>query len=141
MLTGDLTDRMRLGFEEIWNAKDREAIDEYFHEAFVGHGFGDDAGDLEGYKGWYDLITTAFPDIEFEVGETFAEGDLAAATWRATATHEGPFMGIAPTGNEASVAGITVSRYQDDRVVESWMNFDSMTMLEALGVLPELAPA
>ena len=115
-------ERTRRIFEEIWNGKQRDRIDEYFAPDATFHGFGGDEGGLDAYRAWFDLVTEAFPDIEFEVDHVFGEDDLVTAVWRATATHEGPFMGVERTGESASIAGITVSRVEDDRTVESWMN-------------------
>ena len=134
----DLTRRM---FEDIWNAKQRSSIDEYYSADMKSHGFGAEEGDIETYKQWYDLITTAFPDIEFEVGEVFADEHMTAATWRATGTHDGELMGLEPTGNRGTVSGISINRVEDGEMVETWMNFDSLKMMEIVGAAKGMAPA
>ncbi len=48
-------------------------------------------------------------------------------------------MGMAPTGKQATVTGITIDRIVDGRIAESWTNWDTLGMLQQLGVVPVLA--
>ncbi len=50
------------------------------------------------------MISTAFPDIHETVEDIIAEGDnvVKRTTWRGT--HQGEFLGIAPTGKQVSVS-------------------------------------
>jgi predicted ester cyclase len=50
-------------------------------------------------------------------------------------------MGIPATGKEVTVSGITISRVKNGKVVEEWSNWDTLGMLQQLGVVPELAGA
>src|SRR3712207_9476761 len=43
-----------------------------------------------------------FPDVVSTIEDLIAEGDKVVARWRARATHQGGYMGIAPTGKERS---------------------------------------
>jgi predicted ester cyclase len=45
-------------------------------------------------------------------------------------------MGIAPTGKQVAVAGLTISRVENGRVVEEWTNWDTLGMLQQLGAIP-----
>lgn len=45
-------------------------------------------------------------------------------------------MGIEPTGNASTVTGISVSRIEDGKIVEAWMNFDSLKMMQNIGAAP-----
>lgn len=141
MATADNQAMIRRVFDDIWNDKKRDAIDELYHENLLSHGFGAEDGDLQTYKEYFDLITNAFPDIEFEVGETFSDGKMAAATWTASGTHDGEFMGVEPTGIASSVTGISVNRIEDGKITETWMNFDSLKLMQTIGAVPEPAPA
>lgn len=71
---------MRRVFEELWNDKQRDLIDELYSENLRSHGFGAEEGGLQTYKEYFDLITKGFPDIEFAVGQTFSDGEMVAAT-------------------------------------------------------------
>lgn len=128
-------------FDEIWNDKDPGKMDEFYADDFTGHGFGSESGGLDDYRGFYDLITGAFPDVQFETELLFSDGDLAGATWHATATHDGPFMGFEPTNKEATINGISLHRVEDGKITEAWMQYDAMKLLQTVGAIPELAPA
>jgi predicted ester cyclase len=141
MTSAENQEVMRRVFEELWNDQQRALIDELYSENLRSHGFGAEEGDLQTYKEYFDLITSAFPDIEFEVGRTFSDGEMVAATWTASGTHKGELMGIEPTGNASTVTGISVSRFEEGRIVEAWMNFDSLKMMQNIGAAPEPAPA
>ncbi len=55
--------------------------------------------------------------------------------WTASGTHQGELMGIAPTGNRAAVTGITISRIADGKIAEDWVNWDTLGMMQQLGVI------
>ena len=54
-------------------------------------------------------------------------------------THKGEFQGIASTGKQVSVTGIAVHRIVNGKIVEDSPEFDRLSMLQQLGVIP--APA
>jgi steroid delta-isomerase-like uncharacterized protein len=83
----------------------------------------------------------AFPDLAMAVEEQIAEGDLVVTRWTARGTHQGELMGMAPTGKEATVTGITIDRLENGRIVESRTNWDSLGLMQQLGAVPALAMA
>jgi steroid delta-isomerase-like uncharacterized protein len=130
----------RLGVEP-WEGN-LGVIDELVASDYIGH---DPAQpDLIGPDGVRGFITTylsAFPDGRITIDEQLAEGDLVASRWTGRGTHQGELMGIPATGKQVTVAGITLSRVKDGKVVEEWTNWDTLGMLQQLGVVPELAGA
>jgi len=56
--------------------------------------------------------------------------------WTGHGTHQGELMGIPPTSNRVSVAGITISRFKDGKVSEEWEVYDMMGMMQQLGAIP-----
>jgi steroid delta-isomerase-like uncharacterized protein len=83
----------------------------------------------------------AFPDASITIEEQLAEGDLVATRWTASGTHKGDLMGIAPTGKQVTVTGITISRVEGGQLVEEWSNWDTLGLLQQLGAIPQLAGA
>jgi predicted ester cyclase len=81
----------------------------------------------------------AFPDFHITVDEMIAEGDKVAARWTATLTHEGEFMGIPPTGVQATISGMVIYRFADGKIVEIWHIGDSLGLLQQLGVVPPMS--
>ena len=66
---------------------------------------------------------------------------MVATRWTGRGTHKGELMGIPPTGKQVTVSGITISHVKNGKVVEEWSNWDTLGMLQQLGVVPEMAGA
>ena len=128
--------------EEAFNKGKVDVIEELVAPTFVNH---DPAtGDSKGPQGTRELIEgyrSAFPDLEITIAEQLAEGDLVATRWTAKGTHKGELMGIAPTGKQSTVTGVTIDKIENGQIVESWNNWDTLGMLRQLGVVPALATA
>jgi steroid delta-isomerase-like uncharacterized protein len=90
------------------------------------------AGLIEAARGYRE----SFPDLRLTVNQSIAEGDHVATRWTAVGTHKGDLFGIAPTGKQATVTGITIDRWSDGKIVESWTNWDTMGLLQQLGAVP-----
>jgi steroid delta-isomerase-like uncharacterized protein len=117
-------------------------IDELVAPDYVGHDPSQpDMHGPDGLKGFITAYLSAFPDGRITIDEQLAEGDLVASRWTGRGTHQGELMGIPPTGKEVTVAGITVSRVKNGKVIEEWSNWDTLGLLQQLGVVPELAAA
>jgi predicted ester cyclase len=87
-------------------------------------------------------LRSAFPDLSLAEHAVLGEGDLVATRWTASGTHTGgPFGGLAPTGRRFAITGMSMYRVADGRIVEGWVNDDSLAMLRQLGALPEAASA
>lgn len=86
--------------------------------------------------GMLSAFRTGFPDLNITVEDVIGEGDKAAVRWRATGTHTGDLFGMPPTGKSMNVAGISVVRVADGRIVEDWVSEDTMGMMKQLGVIP-----
>jgi steroid delta-isomerase-like uncharacterized protein len=123
---------------EIFGAGDYDLADELVRADAVGH----DAASPEPIKGAEGLkeaaggYRAAFPDLEVTVEDVIAEGDLVAVRWTARGTHQGDLFGIAPTGKQATVTGITIDRFSGGKVAESWTNWDTLGLLQQLGAVP-----
>lgn len=96
----------------------------------------DAAGGLGGLKRSIRRNREAFPDMEITVEDQIAEGDRVATRWRATMTHRGSLIGESPTGNRVVMTGITVERFEDGKIVESWRSMDTLGLLAAIEALP-----
>ena len=81
---------------------------------------------------------SSFPDLKVKVEDIIAEGDKVAflVTW--TGTHQGDFDGIAPTGNKIEFSETFFNRYENGKVVESWIDWEELRFYQQLGM--ELKP-
>ncbi len=129
-------------YEEVVNAGDVGKIDELVSEDFVEHEeFPGISQDREGVKDFFRLLRSGFPDVHFTAEDVISEGELAAARFTMTGTHEGEFMGVPSTGKQVTVSGIDILRVRDGKCVEHWGQFDAMGLLQQLGALPAPAEA
>jgi predicted ester cyclase len=78
-----------------------------------------------------------FPDVVSTIEDLIAEGDKVAARWRSRATHQGDYMGIAPTGKDVEFTGISFYRIEGDKIAESWTAEDQLGLMRQIGAIPE----
>jgi predicted ester cyclase len=127
-------------FANVCNSNDLEsahqAIDKYFSEDFkVNRTPPGIIPTIAGTKRWKVKVMEAFPDYHTQIEDEFADGDRVVIRWRSSGTHLGEFQGIAPTGRKITVTGITISRYADGQIAESWVGFDTQDLMRQLGVV------
>ena len=127
----------RRGYEAI-NQNNLDALDEVVASDITDHNPSPgQAPGLEGVKQWFSSLHTAFSDFHVDVEDMIAEGDKVVARVTGSGTHQGEFMGIAPTGNRIEFSGIDILRIAEGKVAEHWGNFDNLGMLQQLGAIPE----
>jgi steroid delta-isomerase-like uncharacterized protein len=127
--------------EEVWNKGKLDLIDELTDPNCVVHqadgAGGNDISGREELKRFAKMYLAAFPDLRFTVEDQVAEGDKVVTRWSSEGTHKGELMGIPPTGKHATgVTGITIDRYSGGKFVESWGNWDTLGLMQKLGVIP-----
>lgn len=128
---------VRRFFEEVWSTGDVALRDSFLAADYRGHIPGNtEALDREGWTSWFTGFRAAFPDARFTVEDMVAEGDRVAARLTMRGTHRGELNGIAPTGREVTVTGMSIERVVDGRIVEGWNQSDALGMLGQLGALP-----
>ena len=87
------------------------------------------------------MFRSAFPDLRMEAHEMVGEDDLVCARGTMSGTHKGEFMGMPPSGKRFEVEGFDMVRIRDGQMHEHWGVFDTMTMMQQLGAIPEQPPA
>ena len=92
--------------------------------------------DPERVKRAFAVMYQAFPDLRTAQADSITEGDKTAFRWMMSGTHEGEFMGVAPTGRLVTVMGMDILRTVNGEILEYWGEFDVMGMLRQLGVIP-----
>jgi predicted ester cyclase len=78
----------------------------------------------------------AFPGYHLTAEEMIAEGDKVVVRSTFHGTHKGDLMGIPPTGKQVTMPLILIYRVASDKIVEHWMQADSLGLLQQLGVVP-----
>ncbi|MGQ0569650.1 MAG: ester cyclase [Armatimonadota bacterium] len=123
---------------EAWNSHDVDRFVAVLDEAVVwesdtlpapARGREDARATLQGfYRG--------FPDLDFEVLRTVADGDFVVTQWRSSGTNKGELLGIAPTHRGSTVHGCTVIEFRGGKAAHIWDYWDFGTTLRNLGLWP-----
>lgn len=130
-------------FEDVWHDGDIEAADDVLttDHVTVGVPSAQETVDREEHKEFIAMVRGAYPDIryEYDADEMVVDGDAdaVATSWTATGTHEGELLGLEPTGNEVSVRGVFIARFEDGQIARMEGVWDELGMLQQLGAVPE----
>jgi predicted ester cyclase len=127
-------------FEEPWKGN-LDVIDKYVAPGYIGHDPSepDAIRGPEGFRAFVQKYLTGFPDGRIIVDDQILEGDSVATRWTGRGTHTGEIAGIAPTGKQVTISGLTISRLEGGMVIEDWTTWNTLGMLVQLGAVP--APA
>jgi serine phosphatase RsbU (regulator of sigma subunit) len=117
--------------EEVGNQHNFEIVDEIF-ERYIAHqpdGSTLQRGpeDVKRFQGEYH---SAFPDFHINIEEQIAEGDKVVSHYTIRGTHQGDFRGMAPTGKQIELKGVTTFRFSPEgKVVETWDSYDQLSLM------------
>ncbi len=75
------------------------------------------------------------------IEDIIAEGETVTARWSCRGTHRGDLSGIAPTGKQFTISGVTIVRISNGKMAEGYVNWDALGLMQQLGVVPQLAKA
>lgn len=102
------------------NRGELDRIPEFIAESYVMHTPNGPQTGRHLVRGFISDLLVAFPDLEVETEVMAVDGDRVV--WKRThrGTHQGPFMGVEPSGRTVSWEAIVVSRYEDGMVMEEW---------------------
>jgi steroid delta-isomerase-like uncharacterized protein len=121
--------------EEVHNRGRTDLLAELVAADHVGH---DPLGDHYGREGLRIVVAeyrAAFPDLRVTVEDLVTDGNKVVHRFTLRGTHAGPFLGIPPTGRVVIAAGITIDRFTDGKVAESWVSLDALNLLRQLGAM------
>jgi steroid delta-isomerase-like uncharacterized protein len=125
---------------EVASAGNYNVLDEILAPHFVDHDPAPDQGPgIEGLKGFFRTMRTAFPDLKAEPVEVVGTDTHVAMRYTISGTHQGEFQGVAPTGKSFKVSALQLARFEDGRCVERWGSTDELGMMKQLGILEEVA--
>jgi steroid delta-isomerase-like uncharacterized protein len=130
-------------FEEVWNKGNISMADELFSSNYNHHDSStpDVGRGPESEKKRVTLYRNAFPDIRLTIEEIIAEGETVVARWSCRGTHKGDLNGIAPTGKQFNINGVSIARFTNGKMFEGYVNWDALGLMQQLGIVPELGKA
>ena len=96
---------VRRFLEECLTAKNIALMDDLFSPEYVNNAATPDISpDLNGYRERIGYMIAAFPDLNIEIHDLFSYDDRVAVRLTARGTHKGAYLGVAPSGGQASCA-------------------------------------
>lgn len=133
----ELIDRV---IEEAFNEGELAVIDEAIASEYELEGpavasLPQDIRGPEGFKRLVRMWRSAFPDLQMTVEERFVDGNTIIDRFHVQGTHEGEFLGVAPTGREVDVTTIGFHYMEDGKCVADFAMSDMFGLLEQLGVV------
>jgi steroid delta-isomerase-like uncharacterized protein len=127
----------------LWNSGDLAAIPGVYTPDFVAHmPKGWDVSEFRGHAGVRQAvqrIRSAFPDWHETIVDMIIEGDRVVSRYISRGTHQGPFLGLEPTGKRVEVDEISIYRIAGGKIAEQWCLADDGGMARQLGLLRERA--
>jgi steroid delta-isomerase-like uncharacterized protein len=126
-------------FDEVWNNRREDLIEELLSEDSIAHGLLDVSGKAprghEGFKNLLYAFSNAFPDLRIIVDDVICENDFVVARCTVTGTHRGIGIGVDATGKQVNFTGLCMMKLSNGKIVEVWNQFDFINMYQQLGVL------
>jgi predicted ester cyclase len=120
----------RRAIEEVCARGDFDKAPRFYSERFHDHVNSLEYHGLDGVRESVELYRSIFPDLEIKVDEQLVEGDRVASRWTARGTNR---------GRRVTLRGITISRFEDGKIVEDRGYSDTVDLLRQLGPLRVVA--
>jgi predicted ester cyclase len=122
---------------EIGNTHEFERFGEVMAEHVIDHDAAEgQSPGLEGVKEYWRALEASFPDFKLDPDVFEANDDYVTLAYRLSGTHQGEYMGHAPTGRHFEVRSVQVGRFENGLMVERWGSTDIFGLLTQLGLLP-----
>ena len=113
-----------------------DVIDELVAPDFVSHGLPMSINGPQEFRKSIETFRSAFPDLYMLVEEQIADGDLVSNQGYITGTHRDEFLGVPASGQQIKVNVISMWRFEDSKVTESWVQLDLMGLMQQIGAVP-----
>jgi steroid delta-isomerase-like uncharacterized protein len=130
---------VRRFYEEMCTGRKLELAEELFTVDHVMHD--PQVSNGPGPRGMAEMVAVyqQGADGRWTIDEIFSAGDRVVVQWTGTGRHIGDLNGVPATGNSIRVAAITIHRMADGKIAETWEVWDTLGMLQQIGVVPVMA--
>jgi predicted ester cyclase len=127
----DLVER----FIGTWNARDYEMNDEFLAPDFKIYlpSNVEEPMSMEDYEKWFGGLFQNFPDLQFNIMESFASGDKVCIRWELEATLPGADPAVPDPGNKLTGTAIEIYTVKDGMIVEERAEEDALGVQLQLG--------
>ena len=120
-------------FDAMFNTPDINIADEIFAPNLrTDQPMGLEFKDLPSFKAYVQSFYVPFPDLRQETYDSFFMGDKFVLRVCYFGTHKGEFMGVPATGRSVVMPGIGIFRFEGNKAVENWAQYDLFSMYQQL---------
>jgi steroid delta-isomerase-like uncharacterized protein len=123
----------------LWNAGDLPGYLELYDPDIKLHGYSPEAMDKAAVREFYAGSWEVFTNQQLTIEDMFGEDEKLCVRFSNTGTHEGPLMGVPPTGRQIMMEGMTVMHFRDGRCIERWSvvdGFGALAQMQAASARP-----
>jgi predicted ester cyclase len=134
MIENENTAIVRRWFEELWNQRRLETIDELLSPDAISYDLAGPDSTLRGrdaFRAAAETLLAAFGELHFTVEEIFGVEDRVAIRLSLRFRHTGPLGKLPPTGNAATVPVMCMLTVRDGIIQGGWNNWDVASALRA----------
>jgi steroid delta-isomerase-like uncharacterized protein len=133
---------VRRNTEEVQSKGNFDVFEEVFADDFVDHTPQPNMiPDKAGVRGLYRSLRAAFPDFRAEIHWQAADGELVTTYKTYHGTHQGAFLGVAPTGRKIHFETVDVMRVRNGKITEHWGVANLFSLMQQLGAWPTTTQA
>ena len=127
---------VRRNTEEVQGKGNFDIFDELFADDFIDHTTQPGTTpDKAGVRKLYTYMPMAFPDFHAKIHWQLTDGDRVTTYKTYYGTHDGPFLGIAPTHRKIHFESVDVMRVQDGKITDHWGVGNLFSLMQQLGAL------
>jgi predicted ester cyclase len=122
-------ERARRGVEALWAGEETTIAELVAHDHVAHLPGGVDLHGYEDLRAYVDRFREGIVDLQVTADDDVAELDTVVLRLALRGRHEGPVLGVEPTGRAVTVPAVAFVRVQYGRLVESWYVFDTLAAL------------
>ena len=124
---------VRRTWEGLFNEGRLDLADQYISPAFTNHAAPGMPQGPAAFKQIVMVYRTGFPDVHLDIQRLVAEDDQVVMVNQLTGTHQGQFMGVAPSGKPVSQLQMHLIRLANGQIIEHTAVRDDLTLMEQIG--------
>lgn len=125
---------VRRNTEEVQGLGNFELFEQLFADDFADHTPQPNmTPNKDGVRVLYQRLRAAFPDFHAHIHWQAAEGELVTTYKTYHGTHQGAFLGVAPTGRKIQFETVDVMRVRDGKITDHWGVANLFSLMDQLG--------
>lgn len=85
------------------------------------------------------IFQAGLPGYQLQMEDMIVENNKVAVRAKVNGQHNGTLFGIPATGRTVNVGLIIIYEIEDNKIVNHWIQADSVALMQQIGAMPEAA--